>query len=137
MGPESGGIISAINNLIPGGIANVFNLGLGIGAILALGTILYAGILYSVAGDNASKQKEAKAWIIAAIKGLALIALGVALINIINPRLQEIQDAEIQKLRPVPTPPARRLTLTAPPIRRDPAPLPPVQLPPATQYPVN
>ncbi len=106
MSPESGGIISAINSLIPGGIANVFNLGLGIGAILALGTILYAGVLYSVAGDNVSRQKESREWIIAAIKGLALIAFGVVLINIINPRLQEIQDPEIQKLRPTPTPPA-------------------------------
>jgi len=85
--PMAGGIISAINSLIPGGIANLFNLGLGIGAILALGTMIYAGILYSISGDNASQQKEAKAWMWAAIKGLALLAFGVVLINIINPGL--------------------------------------------------
>jgi len=92
--PEVGGIISAIDSLIPGGIPNIFNLGLGIGAILALGTMLYAGILYSISGDNASQQKEAKAWMWAAAKGLALLAFGVVLINIINPGMREIEEVE-------------------------------------------
>jgi len=79
------GIIGAIDTLIPGGIANIFNFGLGIGAVLALGTIIYAGILYSVSGDNASKQKEAREWIIAAAKGLAVIACGYIILQIANP----------------------------------------------------
>ncbi len=98
MEPRVGGIITAIDTMIPGGIANLFNIGLGIGAILAFGTLIYAGILYSIAGDNASKQKEAKAWIIAAVKGLALLAFGVVLINIVNPGLREIEEIEINEV---------------------------------------
>jgi len=86
------GIISAINRSIPGGIDNIFNLGLGIGAIIALGTVTYAGILYSTSGDNSSKQKEARAWIIAAAKGLALIAGGVIILNIINPHIFKVSE---------------------------------------------
>ena len=92
---ESAGIISAIDGFIPGGIANAFNTGLGIGAILALGTVIYAGIIYSTSGDNASKQKEAREWIWAAVKGLALIAVGAILINIINPNVANIQEVQI------------------------------------------
>ena len=101
MEPRVGGIITAIDTMIPGGIANLFNIGLGIGAILAFGTLIYAGILYSIAGDNASKQKEAKAWIIAAVKGLALLAFGVVLINIVNPGLRTIEEVEIRDLSPI------------------------------------
>ena len=95
--PQVGGIISAIDSLLPGGIANIFNLGLGIGAILALGAMLYAGILYSISGDNASQQKEARAWMWAVAKGLALLAFGVVLINIINPSLREIEEVEMNQ----------------------------------------
>ena len=102
MEPRAGGIITAIDTLIPGGIANIFNIGLGAGAILAFGTLIYAGILYSIAGDNASKQKEAKAWIIAAVKGLALLDFGVVLINIVNPGLMQIKEADIEEVRRAP-----------------------------------
>jgi len=98
MEPRAGGIITAIDTLIPGGIANIFNIGLGAGAILAFGTLIYAGILYSIAGDDASKQKEARAWIIAAVKGLALLAFGVVLINIVNPGLRVIEEIEINEV---------------------------------------
>ena len=101
MEPRAGGIITAIDSMIPGGIPNLFNLGLGAGAILALGTIIYAGILYSVAGDSESKQKEAKAWILAAVKGLALLAFGVVLINIVNPGLMRTEETVMRELEPL------------------------------------
>ena len=103
MEPKAGGIITAIDTLIPGGIANIFNIGLGAGAILAFGTIIYAGILYSIAGDDASKQKEAKAWILAAVKGLVLLAFGVVLINIVNPGLRVVEEIIIRELKPIDT----------------------------------
>ena len=81
------GLMQAINSLIPGGITNLLNTGLGIAAIAALGTIIYAGILYSMSGDNTSVQKEAKAWVMAAIKGIAVIAFGYIILNIANPRM--------------------------------------------------
>ena len=109
MEPRAGGIITAIDSMIPGGIPNLFNLGLGAGAILALGTIIYAGILYSVAGDSESKQKEAKAWILATVKGLALLAFGVVLINIVNPGLRVIEEVVIKELEPLPDIPDQQL----------------------------
>jgi hypothetical protein len=89
------GIIGAIDRILPGGINNIFNLGLGIGAIIALGTVTYAGIIYASSGDSSSKQKDAKDWIVAAAKGLALIAGGVIILNIINPNLVQIDDSSI------------------------------------------
>ena len=79
------GIVQGISDAIPGGLSNIFTLGLTIGGAIALGTIIYAGILYSMAGDNSSKQKEAREWIWAAVKGLAVIAFGFILLALINP----------------------------------------------------
>jgi len=95
---EPVGIIGAIDQFIPGGVANILNLGLAIGAILALITIVYAGILYSTSGDNTAKQQEVKKWITSAIKGLVLIAGGAVLLNIINPNIVEVREPEIRKL---------------------------------------
>jgi hypothetical protein len=95
------GIISAIDRIIPGGIDNIFGLGLGIGAILAIGTVIYAGIIYASSGDNSSKQKDAKAWIVAAVKGLALIAGGFLILTIVNPQVVKVEEILIKDL-PVP-----------------------------------
>jgi len=86
------GIMAAIDGFIPGGIANIFNVGLGIGAILAVGTIIFAGILYASSGDNSSKQKNAREWIWAAVKGLAVIACGFVIISIINPQATKVEE---------------------------------------------
>jgi hypothetical protein len=98
------GIITSIDRILPGGISNIFNLGLGIGAIIALGTVTYAGIIYSTSGDNSSKQKDAKAWIVAAAKGLALIAGGVILLNIVNPNIVDVNEPTIEKTTILPAP---------------------------------
>ncbi|MFA4999284.1 MAG: pilin [Parcubacteria group bacterium] len=106
------GIIAALDGFIPGGIANVFNVGLGIGAILALGTLIFAGVMYSTSGDNESRQKEANAWISAAVKGLAVIAFGFAILNILNPNIAKVADFSIDKTPfgtlpiPIVTPPS-------------------------------
>lgn len=92
------GIIAAIDRFIPGGIENIFGLGLGVGGILAVGTIIFAGILYVSSGDNASKQKEARAWIVAALKGLALIAGGFLILTIINPQVIKVEEILIKDL---------------------------------------
>ena len=74
---------------------------------MAFGTIIYAGVLYSIAGDNVSRQKEAKEWIYAAVKGLVLLAFGVVLINVVNPRFQ-IQQDEMGATRRMEVSPLRR-----------------------------
>jgi len=95
---EPVGIIGAIDQFIPGGVANILNLGLAIGAILALITIVYAGILYSTSGDNTAKQQEVKKWITSAIKGLVLIAGGAVLLNIINPQVIKVEEIYMKEL---------------------------------------
>ncbi|MCK9497214.1 MAG: pilin [Candidatus Colwellbacteria bacterium] len=98
------GIIKAVSDFIPGGVENIFNLGLGVGAILALGTIIYAGILYTTAGDSESKQKDAKEWILSAAKGLGLIAFGWILLNIVNPNITKIKEIEVEELEEISNP---------------------------------
>ncbi len=83
-------LTKAVDSVLPGGIANIFNFGLAVGALLAFGTIIYAGILYSSSGDNPSKQKEARAWIMAAVQGLALIGLGYLILRTINPNFTSL-----------------------------------------------
>lgn len=95
---EQTGILGAIDGFIPGGIENIFLVGLGIGAILAVGTIIFAGIKYSMSGDNASKQKDAREWIWAAVKGLALIAGGAVIIAIINPNALNVQNINLSRV---------------------------------------
>jgi hypothetical protein len=68
-----------------GGISNLLNFGLMIGGAIALGTIIFGGITYSMSGDDSSKQKNAKEWIWAAVKGLAVIAFGFILLRLLNP----------------------------------------------------
>jgi uncharacterized membrane protein YgcG len=98
------GIIRVVHDFIPGGVKDLFNFGLGLGAILSLGTIIYAGILYTTAGDNESKQKDAKEWIWSAVKGLGLIAFGWILLNIINPNITKIKEIEVEKLEEISNP---------------------------------
>ena len=98
------GILSAIDGFIPGGIENIFLIGLGIGAVIALGTLIFAGIKYSTSGDNASKQKDAKEWIWAAVKGLALIAGGAIIITIVNPDVLRVEDVAPVKLALIESP---------------------------------
>lgn len=68
-----------------GGISNLLTFGLMIGGAIAFGTIVYGGIIYSMSGDDSSKQKEAKAWIWAAVKGIAVMAFGYFLLRLLNP----------------------------------------------------
>jgi murein DD-endopeptidase MepM/ murein hydrolase activator NlpD len=52
-----------------------------------------------MAGDNSSKQKEAKEWIWAAVKGLAVIAFGYILISFINPQILTVEEIDIEFVR--------------------------------------
>lgn len=93
----SPGILQALDKIFPGGIANIFNFSLQIGLLLAFGVIVYAGILYMTAGDDASKVKNAKEWIQAAFTGLFIIASAYALLSIVNPKLTTLKEVTIPK----------------------------------------
>ena len=102
------GIVQGLDKLIPGGLENILFFGITVGAIIALLVIVYAGILYSISGDNSSKQKEAREWIFAAVKGLAVLIFGYLIINIANPMLKSVEEIDIEfikieELQPEPT----------------------------------
>lgn len=80
-------IVNSLNDAFSfaGGLSNILIFGLTLGGVIALGTIIYGGILFSISGDDSSKQKEAKAWIWAAVKGLAVMAFGFILLRLLNP----------------------------------------------------
>lgn len=60
---------------------------LDIGTGVALGIVIYGGVLYILSVGNPSKQTEAKEWIKSAIYGLLLLLLSYLLLYTINPSL--------------------------------------------------
>ncbi len=92
------GILSAINDTIPGGIANILRNSLGVAALLAFGVIIYAGIVYSMARGNESKVKDAKDRIVSAVKGIAILAFGYIILTFINPQIVSQKDFNLLKL---------------------------------------
>jgi ABC-type nickel/cobalt efflux system permease component RcnA len=72
---------------IPGGFSGIFIWAVGIGAILAVGVIIYGGVLYIISAGNPATQKEAKEWIKAAIYGLLLLLGAWLILNTINPTI--------------------------------------------------
>lgn len=70
-----------------GGLSNIFNWAIGIGAILALMSIIYSGIIYTVSAGNESLQKQARERIKAAILGMAFLIGAYILLLTIDPRI--------------------------------------------------
>lgn len=67
-------------------LANIFGWAIGVGALLALGVIIWGGILWSTA-EIAHKKEDAKEWIKGAIYGLLLLILAFLILNTINPEI--------------------------------------------------
>src|SRR3990167_9921491 len=76
-------------------IANFYQWALGIGGLVALGIIVFGGILYTVSAGNASKQDDAKQWITGALIGLLLLFGSYLILNTINPELTKLKDLEL------------------------------------------
>jgi len=73
-------------------VATLYNWALGIGGVLALGVIIYGGLMYTASGGNASTIGEAKKWITSAIFGLILLLSSYLILNILNPSLTTLKD---------------------------------------------
>ncbi len=67
-------------------LANIFGWAIGVGALLALGVIIWGGILWSTA-EIAHKKEDAKEWIKGAVYGLLLLILAFLILNTINPEI--------------------------------------------------
>ena len=68
-------------------ISGFYNFALGIAGVLALGAIVYGGILYAASMGNPSKQSEGKAWIWSALTGILLLGGAYLVLYTINPNL--------------------------------------------------
>jgi hypothetical protein len=68
-------------------VAKFYNWALGIGSMVALGIVIWGGILYISAAGSDSRLKESKEWIKSAIYGLLLLLLSYLLLHTINPCL--------------------------------------------------
>lgn len=65
---------------------NIFGWSIALGGALALGVIIYGGLLWSTSGFL-NKKEEGLEWIKAAILGLFLLIGAYMLLNTINPEL--------------------------------------------------
>jgi len=73
-------------------VSNTYTWALGIGGMVALGIIIFGGVLYSASGGNPGRIEEAKKWIQHALFGLALLLSSYLLLNFINPDLTSLEE---------------------------------------------
>lgn len=80
---------------IAGQIGNFYQWALGIGGLLALGVLIFGGILYTASAGNASRQDDAKQWLSGALIGTLLLFGSFLVLNTINPELTKLKDLEL------------------------------------------
>jgi len=68
-------------------IANAYYIALGIGGLLAFGSIVYAGIRWTTSQGNPGTISDAKDQIVQALWGLVLLGGAYVILNTINPEL--------------------------------------------------
>lgn len=95
-----------INIPIAGQIANLYIWALGIGALVALGALIFGGLLYITSAGNASRQDDAKEWIFGAVIGLFILFGSYLILNTINPNLTVLRDFTLEKNNPTKNNPA-------------------------------
>src|SRR3989344_3888288 len=78
-------------------VSNTYSWALGIGGMVALGIIIFGGVLYSASGGNPSRMDEAKKWIQHALFGLALLFSSYLLLNFINPDLTRLEEIFLEQ----------------------------------------
>ena len=96
-------IITAITAVLGiSSFGNILGWAMGIATGLAVGIIIYGGLLYTASGGSKSLAEEGKRWIMAALEGIAILVFAYILLNTINPALLQV-NKEI--IAPVPLPP--------------------------------
>ena len=94
--PGMGNVSSATP---PGAYVGAFyNFALMASGILALGAIVYGGVLYATSAGNSSKQSEGKAWITSALTGLLLLGGAYLILYTINPNLVNLNLPSLQAI---------------------------------------
>ena len=91
------GEITKVENL-PQYISTIFEFGLGIAGLLALGLIIFGAIQYTTSAGNVARQQDAKDRITSAIYGLVLLLGAFLILNVINPKLTQL---ELEEIKPI------------------------------------
>src|SRR3989344_4118562 len=84
-------------------VNNFYNWALGIGAIAALGIIVFGGILNITSTGSPGRLSEAKAWITAALVGLLILFGSFLILKTLNPKLTNLEDIVLD-INPCPDP---------------------------------
>lgn len=76
-------------------IKAIYTYAIGIIGILAAVVLMVGGVLWIVAGGNATQVSEAKAWIGAALSGLVLALASYLILSTVNPALVDLKTSII------------------------------------------
>lgn len=76
-------------------ISAIYKYAIGIVGILAAVVLMVGGVLWIVAGGNATQISEAKAWIGAALTGLILALTSYLILSTVNPALVNLKTTNI------------------------------------------
>jgi len=76
----------------------IYNYAIGIIGILAAVVLMVGGVLWIVAGGNATQIGEAKAWIGAALTGLVLALTSYLILSTVNPALVNLEITKINSV---------------------------------------
>lgn len=83
-------------------IAGVYKYAIGIVGILATVVMMFGGVMWIVAGGNASRVSEAKAWIGASLTGLILALTSYMILYQINPKLTHFEPIKVAEVESTP-----------------------------------
>ena len=99
------GSVDSKGYVIPGSTAAiakyirvVYKYAIGIVGILAAVVLMIGGVIWIVAGGNATMVGEAKAWIGASLTGLILALASYLILATVNPALVDLKTTEITKV---------------------------------------
>ena len=80
-------------------IAGIYKYAIGIVGILATVVMMMGGIMWIMAGGNATRVGEAKAWIGASLTGLVLALTSYTILYQINPKLTQFKPIEVTTVK--------------------------------------
>jgi hypothetical protein len=73
-------------------VQNLYTWAVGLAGIVALGIIIFGGVLYASSAGNPSRMTEAKSWITHALLGLSLLFAAHLILGFINPNLTKLDE---------------------------------------------
>ncbi len=76
-------------------ITRLYQFGLMISGLVALGVIIYGAVLYTLSAGNVTSKEDGKDWMKGAIYGLALLFGAYLILYTINPDLVKLSNPEI------------------------------------------